>query len=49
MKPEYTRADYLITEFEREDVITTSGDDPSGEPDNREYSGGGFDGPGAWF
>ena len=53
MRSVYERENLTITEFDTEDVITTSGsDDPKGkayEEENAIGDIGGFDGPGNWF
>lgn len=57
MKSVYERANLIITEFDTDDVIITSGTDPTEsvetllEKDNRHVSFGTFDNqpPGGWF
>lgn len=56
MKSDYKRENLEITEFDTEDVITTSGISPSSTDDDkseRENAYGSFDdfdhGPGQWF
>lgn len=56
MKSIYERANFLLTKFDTEDVITTSGEDPTQpDPDSkeRENAYGAFtsfeNGPGSWF
>ncbi len=53
MKPEYERTDLIITEFDAEDVISTSGI-VTPEPQRREIensyrSFNSFGAPGPWF
>ena len=57
MKSDYIRVIFKISEFDTEDVITTSGmlptdpTDPTGdsEKENQYTDVGDFDGPGNWF
>lgn len=55
MRIVYERENLRITEFDTEDVITTSGVDPTEpatQPTEKENAYGGFsefDGPGNWF
>ena len=54
MKPVYERTNLIITEFDAEDVITTSGETPApvtrSVPENAYGSFGSFDlSPGSWF
>ncbi len=55
MKPAYERENFIITEFDSEDVITTSGalpvdpTNPLSEKENAYGSFDDFDMPGSWF
>ena len=55
MKPEYKREDLKLTNFDTEDVITTSGISPESVVQNKELENAyglfsSFDGaPGSWF
>lgn len=55
MKPAYERENFTITEFDSEDVITTSGalpvdpTNPLSEKENAYGSFVDFDMPGSWF
>lgn len=55
MKPEYKREDFKLTNFDTEDVITTSGISPESDVQNNERENAynlfsSFNGaPGSWF
>lgn len=56
MKPVYQRENLIVTEFDSEDVISTSGAVDPASPDNDAYerenayrSFDDFNGPGSWF